>query len=264
MFDTGPVTDDLPIAAFDGRRPASALQRSADRLLPVGGALGELVPGGGLAPGWVVEVGGPAGPSLALTLVSGVSQAGSWIAGLGLTGLGLVAAAELGVDLERLVLVDGPEPTRWSTVAATLVEAFDVVVARPGHRVRPGDARRLHARAREAGSVLVLVPPAGSAAARRPTPWPEAADLVLRTADPVWTGLEQGYGHLRSRQVEVVVDGRRRAARSCRARLWLPGADGEVALVEPVADPVPWTGSGARRPLGSPEEDHGADLEQVG
>ncbi len=186
--------------------------------------LAGLLPGGGLARGSVVETSGVAAMSLALLLASGSSRGGSWLAVLGVDDLGLVAAAELGIDLERLVLVDQPGPDRWGTVAATLVEAFDVVVARPRHRVRPADARRLQARAREQGSVLVL---AGDGA------WPGATDLVLAAAEPVWEGLEQGHGHLRSRRVEVTIGGRRGAARSRRAHLWLPGPDGRITLVEP-------------------------------
>ncbi|MST34224.1 hypothetical protein GHK86_16030, partial [Acidimicrobiaceae bacterium USS-CC1] len=43
--------------------------------------------------------------SLALTLAAGPSRAGSWVAAVGVPCLGARAAAELGVDLDRLVLV---------------------------------------------------------------------------------------------------------------------------------------------------------------
>ena len=98
--------------------------------------------------------------SLALALAAGASQAGSWVAAVGLGSLGLVAAAELGVALDRLVLVDDPGRDRagWASVVAALVDGFDVVLVAAGSAgSRPADARRLVARVRERGAVLVAV-----------------------------------------------------------------------------------------------------------
>ncbi len=272
VFDDGRVREAVgsQISSFRDRWSPDALHGSRERLLPVREALVGLLPGGGLARGSVVEVGGAAVVSLALLLASGPSMAGSWVAVVGVADLGLVAAAELGVDLERLVLIDQPEPDRWAAVAASVIEAFDVVVASPPHRVRAADGRRLQARAREQGTVLVLVDVAAGRAgdnARSPGKagasrlaaglWPEAADLSLLATDPVWAGMEQGYGHLHSRQVQLTVGGRRRAARLRHARLWLPGPAGEVALVEAGA------GGAFRGGRGLAPEDPVA-LEQVG
>jgi hypothetical protein len=138
--------------------------------------------------------------------------------------LGLVAAAELGVALERLALVADPGAATWGSVVAALVDAFDVVLVRPGGRVRSADGRRLTARARERGAVLLRVGTAGG--------WQEGADVRLAVAHGAWEGLGEGHGHLRARQVEVVVDGRRAAGRERRVRLWLPSADGAVELVQ--------------------------------
>src|SRR5690606_14054535 len=83
-----------------------------DRRLPVLPAFEGLLPGAGLRRGATVAVGARPGvtgaTSLALALAAGASQAGSWVAAVGLGSLGLVAAAELGVSLERLVLVADP------------------------------------------------------------------------------------------------------------------------------------------------------------
>src|SRR5947209_19071245 len=43
--------------------------------------------------------------SLALALVAGASTEGSWLAAVGVSSLGLAAAAELGVDLEHPVVL---------------------------------------------------------------------------------------------------------------------------------------------------------------
>src|SRR5262249_24419671 len=151
----------------------------------------------------------------------GPSAAGSWTAAAGVSSLGLNAASELGVALERLVVVADPPPQVWATVVATLVEAFDVVLARVDRRVRDSDARRLTARARDAGSVLVLL----LAAARS---WPDAPDIRLDITAAEWSGIGDGYGHLHARRVEVNATGRRAAARERLAALWLPGPNGAV------------------------------------
>src|SRR5918993_940204 len=77
-----------------------------ERLLPVVPALQPLLPGGGLRRGTPVAVTRSA--ALALALVAGASAAGSWVAAVGLPDLGILAAAETGIALERLALVPTP------------------------------------------------------------------------------------------------------------------------------------------------------------
>ena len=179
-----------------------------EECLPVPAPLQSLLPHGALRRGSTVTVHG----STALALA-------------------LVAAAEVGVALERVALV--PEPGgQWATVAAALLDAVDVVLVAARGRVRPGDARRLAARARDRGAVLVPV-----------TAWPEAADVRLGVASSTWEGLGEGHGRLRARRMEVVAQGRGAAARERRVSLWLPGADGRMAAV---ADEAP---AAVERPL---------------
>src|SRR5207245_1888998 len=61
------------------------------------------------------------------------------------------------------------------------------------------------------------------------------AAAALGVAGGRWRGVGGGHGRLVARQVGVVARGRRAAARERRARLWLPGPNGEV---EPVDDDV--------------------------
>lgn len=214
-----------------------------DRYLPVVPAFDALLPSPGLRRGATVSVGARPGvtgaASLALALAAGASQAGSWVAAVGLGSLGLVAAAELGVALERLVLVADPgrERAGWASVVAALVDGFDVVLvaagdgaARGGGRLRTADARRLVARVRERAAVLVTV--GGDLPGQR-------SPLRLTVASSTWQGLGEGWGHLQGRRVAVEVDGRGEASRGGRAELWLPGPDGGVAVADPVAVPVP-------------------------
>ena len=206
-----------------------------EQRLPVLSALDALLPGGGLRRGSTVAVTGTDGvggaTSLALALVAAATQAGSWVAAVGLPSLGLVAAEELGVALEHLVLVAAPERDAWGSVAAALVDGFDCLVVPSGRAVRPGDARRLVARARERGAVLVQL---GGG-------WPERADVELAITRSRWEGIEAGHGHLRARKVRVEGGGRGEAARPRRIDLWLPAAGGAVEVARPIrpVTPVP-------------------------
>ncbi len=203
-----------------------------EQRLPVLPALEGLVPGGGLQRGSTVAVTSAAGAggatSLALALVAEASQGGAWVASVGLPSLGLAAADELGVALERLVLVAAPERDAWAGVVAALVDGFDLVVLHAGRGgIRPADARRLVARARERGAVLLPLGPS----------WPEGADVRLEVTKARWEGLDDGHGHLLARKVRVAQTGRGEAARPRTVDLWLPGADGTVAVAVPPVRP---------------------------
>lgn len=141
---------------------------------------------------------------LAIALMAGPSAAGAWSAVVGIGDLGLEAAAEAGVTLERMVLV--PEPgEQWAEVVASLVEVSTVVVLRPPGRVGEGVASRLAARLRKQSAVLV---------AWGPWPRPEAR---LSVASSAWSGLGRGHGRLRSRDAVVAV---RRGGGPVRQGAW--------------------------------------------
>lgn len=221
---------EVPLEVLGQRARPTTL--AAERALPVLDALAPLLPDGALARGSTVGVAGPGATSLALGLVAAASAAGSWTVAVGLDDLGLVGAAEAGVELSRLVLVAAPPPDRWGTVVAALVETVELVLVRPSGRVRAGDLRRLAAHQRTRGAVVVRVPGPGQ--------WPEPPDLTLRTGAPDWRGAvpidrADGAGRLRARRLVVEATGRRRAARPRRVELWLPGASGAVEAVAPAA-----------------------------
>jgi hypothetical protein len=219
-------------------RPTSS---SRDQLLPLLPALAPLFPRGGLQRGGVVTVGigggtpgaegggadtagraAGGGTTLGLALLAAASTA-SWCAVVGTADPGLVAWAELGVDLGHLVLVPRPGPL-WAEAAATLFDGMDVVLVRPPGTVRRGVARRLAARARERRGVLVVLGARG---------WPEGADVQLTVEAGAWDGVEAGHGHLQGRHLQVSAGGRRAAARSVRVDLWLPAPSGRVAVGAP-------------------------------
>lgn len=197
-----------------------------EQVLPVLAPLEGLLPHGGLRRGTTVSVGGgPGATSLALALLAGSSAAGSWTAMVGLPSVGLVAAGELGVSLGRVALVAAPAGDALGGVVATLVDAFDLVLV--GVRLRPGDSRRLAARAKERGAVLVHIGNGGGTA-REAGP-----EVRLTVTDAEWQGVGDGHGHLQARRVVVTAEGRGAAARQRQVELWLPGADGEVAIASP-------------------------------
>lgn len=210
---------------------------AGEALLPVLAPLQPLFPERGLRRGSTVVVeGAPGATSLALALGAVASAGGSWVAGVGLPSLGLLAAGELGVALERVVVVPDPPPGAWATVVAALLDAVELVWVGLPQRVTPADARRLAARARERGSVLVPLGPhalgAGGVHAAG-AGWPQPGDLRLRAASPDWSGpLGHGSGRLEARRVEVVASGRGASGRERRIPLWLPGPEGQVASVD--------------------------------
>lgn len=239
------------------------------RTLPVTDTLLELLPGG-LPRGVTMTVTGGAARSLALAITARASQTGSWIAAIGFPGLGWQAAAELGVAVARLVAVDHADTTAAAECVAAALDGFDIVLV--GTRVRLGAAvrRRLTARARERGSVLLevhdpwesgrRVAPAPATRSDRPTRHAgdagraDGADLRA-TATVVtdetatgpgsgttrggWSGIGTGTGLLRARRVDVTIEGKRLPGRRRRADLWLPGPDGASRTVEPMATVVP-------------------------
>jgi hypothetical protein len=214
---------------------AGAAAGGADRLLPVARELRPLLPG--LRRGSTIAVLPPAG-SLVLALLAAASAAGCWVAVVGMPGLGVLAAAQAGVDLDRLALVPGPGP-EWPTVVATLLDGVDVVVVAPSYPVTARVASRLAARARLRGSVLM---PYGR--------W-DGADLTLTADRGVWSGLGAGHGRLRCRESTVTVRGRGAASWPRQVRVRLPDSTGRLAPAPPTPAPaaaLPAPASVARLP----------------
>jgi hypothetical protein len=203
----------------DRARPVTLAR---EQTLPLAPALRPLLPDGALARGSVVAVGGIGATTLALNLAAGPSRAGSWVVVVGLGELGLAAAAEAGIDLRRVGLVDLAEDASWAGVVAALVGGIDVIVIDGRAPLTPSEGRRLAARARERGSVLVPVTPGSIPTGRRRGAWP--ADVTLTVTAGRWDGLGSGHGHLHRRQARVEAEGRGRASRPRAIDLWLPSS----------------------------------------
>lgn len=171
--------------------------------------------------------------SLALSLLAKPAAEGATCAVVGLPGLGLLAAAELGVALERLVVVPDPGQ-RSAAVVAALLEGFDVVLAGFPAGLPAATARRLSARAKERRSVLIVAgrgvgAPSASGPAQS---WGEAPEARLVAVASTWHTVPAAssgaplLGLLAGREVEVVARRRRAAPEEVRQRLLLPALEG--------------------------------------
>lgn len=205
--------------------PITGIPRRELPPLPAPDGLTELLPDG-LRRGSTIMV--TSSVSLLLALIGGPSRHGAWTAMVGMPAISAEAAAEAGVDLERLAIISAPDAgwtgSSWTTAVGALLDAVDVVVARPGfanygkgNLARPGvtdgDARRLTARARSKDAVLVLF-------GQQAESWP-AVELKLSAQHSDWTGIGDGFGRLTRRRLLVSATGKGRSARPRTGELWL-------------------------------------------
>lgn len=195
-------------------------RRSDAPLLPVPTALEPLLPDGGLRVGSSYSI--SPSPSLLGALLSASSQRGSWCAVIGMPTLGVEAMADLGVSLDRLILV--PEPgARWLSIASSLSEVVPLVAVHPRSRVSDAEISRVNARLRDRASTLLVT-----------AAWPQA-EAAIRIERTEWLGLGSGWGLLSERIVTLSAAGRR-LQQPRRVQVRLPDALGSVAAA-PVEQP---------------------------
>jgi hypothetical protein len=151
-------------------------------------------------------------PSLATALAAGPSQAGEWVAFVGIPDLGLEGAAHFGIDLERTVVVPRPGEL-WLSVTASLLDVATVVVLKPPVPVSARQAERLKSRLRMKDAALVCW-----------GEWPRS-DATLTITESSWLGLGRGHGRLTARRVVVSV---REGGPVRHVPLWLPGLDQQI------------------------------------
>lgn len=185
------------------------------RTIPTHPALGDLLPEGGLREGAVYSVDRSA--LLLLALLAPPSIAGAWCGVVGMPDLGLEAARDVGVELDRLVLIPRPGE-HWMTVTATLADLMGVVALRPPAQANESTLSRLSARLRQHGTTLLVQ-----------GPWPHS-EAMISVDSPRWHGIGDGHGRLGARDVTVTVTSRA-WGRPRSARLWLPGDEVPLARV---------------------------------
>jgi hypothetical protein len=229
MFETHQMIDAAVRLTEMGRLSETAWPGESARptapMLPVMPALTSVLPNG-LRRGSTVSVSGSV--SLLLAALAAASAEGAWCALVGMPPISAEAARDLGIELSRLPMVPCPGES-WVVVVGALLDAMDLVVARPPARLADGDIRRIAARARSRGAVFM---PFSTDSAH----WPHA-DVRLSAEGGSWSGIGLGYGRLRQRQVTITAHGRGAAARPRSAALWLPTPAGGVEpyLTQPLA-----------------------------
>lgn len=202
-------------------------------LLPVDSQLLPLLPWPGLKRGTTITATGST--SLLMLLLAGAMQGtDSWAAIVGMPHLGMLAAAELGMDMDRTAVVPDPGPD-WPVIVATLLDGVDLVVVQPPADIAPQIATSLAARARQKGSILLTT-----------RSWP-GADLALEVTGRRWHGLGAGRGRLRYCELDIRSVGRGRAVRPKVATIKF-GDTRPPAIIPPAPEPAP-APSGPENPL---------------
>lgn len=208
-----PVSSPTRALAAMGVRPASELAGGARAaptgdtgVYPVPEALASLLPAGGIVAGSTVAVRGT--PALLLAILAAATAGGAWAALVGMPEVGLLAAAELGVPLSRLAVVEDPG-SEAPRVLAALLDGIDMVAV-AGDSLTGNTARRLSARARHRRAVLLPR-----------CRWP-GADIDIRCRGEQWSGVGDGAGRLREHRLSVSVTGRGAAAREAGTDMVLP------------------------------------------
>ena len=209
------VEPSADLVALAERVAPLALAR--ERTLPVAEDLAELFVERGLVRGRSFACSGPAATSLALALAAPAVASGSWLATIDVPTIGLDAASEFGIALERVVAVrTGEQPdqqaARWPDVVAAAADGFDLLITRVPATVSPAAVRKVATRLRQRDVVMLVLGDPGTL----------SCDGVLDSGAVEWAGLGAGYGHLQHRQLVVEASGRRLHGRR-RCRLALPG-----------------------------------------
>ncbi len=153
------------------------------------GALGRVLPGGGLARRQVAEVNDC--PALVAELIAAVSAAGGFVAVVGWPQLSLAQVTEA-AQLERIVTVPDPGADPWQATTV-LLEGMDLVIHRAGKtQVPPSRARPVLAKLKQGRAALLTC-----------GPHLPGAGLDLRGQVTTYRGIGRGTGRIRGLDIEV-------------------------------------------------------------
>ena len=216
------------LAVFAPDRPSADRPPQAPaptpRTLPAPAPIAQLLPHRGLVSGSIVQLSGAT--ALHAGLVASVTESGGWAALIGTPRVGLLAATEMGANLQRCAIVPDPGPDPIA-VAAVLVDGIDLVVlSLAGADVPPSRARAIPARARRTGAILVVTD----------GHWP-TVDLHLDARVAGYRGLGAAGGRITG--VDLTVEARARGHQPRRADVEITGRAGGVTWVATQDDSVP-------------------------
>lgn len=176
--------------------------------------LASLFPARGLERGFIYGISGGASLSLLSALASSATQAGSWLALVNMSHVGVLSMHEYGVALHRTVCIAAPQKgSVWAGVVGALVDGVDLVAVSAAH-CSVSEARRIAARVKAQGSVLFVLSATSAF----------SCDAVLSASAQEW----QFTTHAAQRSVRVTAEGRRvHGQRTCS--VLLPNRDGAIA-----------------------------------
>lgn len=112
-----------------------------------------------------------------------------------------LAAWEMGIAPDRLLVARCGDVVRWGRAAAALLDGVRGLYAEVPAGARDAVIRRLGAMARRSGTPLVLRPLRGSVPAG-------VATMRIAAAGVRWDGVDHGHGRLRTRTTQLVVSGK--------------------------------------------------------
>ena len=161
--------------------------------------LEKLFPEGGLRRGSVYSLSGQ--HTLIWALIAEATQRGHFAASVGLSHLGVRSAEDMGVDLDRFVIVHQPGSHWWHSTSV-LADAVSLLIVSPCGPLPSAHQRdRFEARLRERGSTMLIC-----------GHWP-GADGQISVERSIWEGLAQGSGLLQRQRLRVVLEPRRASRR---------------------------------------------------
>lgn len=209
-----------------------------DLVLPVPDVFQQVLPGSGLQRGWTTRIEGfAAGRAFAWALLSEVTRTGGWIAALDVAGIGLLAASEVGLSIERVLVVTSSDSDGWTEAMSALIGSVDVIVfGTPQHRVTPSMHRRLSSRCRERGTVLMELGTRSNSRQSRDSS--VQADVTFGVSPVEWKGIGEGHGRVEARTLRVTTSGRRSPGKPRSGLFCVPDIDGIVRPVPASTEPV--------------------------
>ena len=186
--------------------PAASYEQ--DSIPSTGASVTEYAAGGGhglpiVGPGQVAVLSGEPGlgmTRLGLVMLSGYT--GGTVAYLDVRGwLSPIAAWEVGIDPDRLVIARCGEVVRWGRAAAALLDGATAVMAEVPTGAKDASIRKLASLARNRRTPLLLHPidraiPTG------------LAHLMLEAREITWTGTVEGHGRIEQRKTRIIASGK--------------------------------------------------------
>ena len=184
----GPSATRADVRALQQRIRDLEVTRVQTSVFGVDEALEGLFPEGGLRRGVTYQI--DASASLLWTLLAAPTRQGVWCAVVGMPDVGVAAAEDMGVNLDRLILIPSPDQ-QWLSVVSALIDVVGIVAL--GVNAVPSDRMlsTLTGRLRERSATLLVR-----------AAWPRT-EARIGVDTHAWSGLGAGHGVLHEHRVRV-------------------------------------------------------------